>query len=394
VRAAWRAADRSAAVRAAAAGWRAAGLIDAATDAAVHELWPRRGPAVGPVWRVLIFVLTAIGTATLTAAFGISTAFHGPGSAAAVFGLCGALLAVATELILERCAFAPTGAETATSLFSAGYLCASTFLLLDAWGYRDRYALLAGLPVAAAILAAAAWRWGFRPAAAAATAAVLFFAAQCAAPWLLWSVLATLIVAGATRLLATRDLAPSHRDGLELARAAAIAGLYCAVNYYAADHGWIRELGRLPGAPRPRAGELPLLAAAAGSALFPAALLAWGLRTRDRAILLLGVLAAACSLVTIRLYVHVAPLWAALVAAGAALAAAALLLERWLRAGRDGERSGFTAAPLYDEGRRERLLPLAAAAVLAPAARVVPEAPRGVAGGGGGFGGGGATGQF
>ena len=83
-----------------------------------------------------------------------------------------------------------------------------------------------------------------------------------------------------------------------------------------------------------------------------------------------------------------------LAASGAALAGTSLLLERWLRSGADGERFGFTAAPLYDEGRRERLLPVAAALAMAPAARVLPDERPGVAGKGGAFGGGGADGSF
>ena len=107
-----------------------------------------------------------------------------------------------------------------------------------------------------------------------------------------------------------------------------------------------------------------------------------------------GIVAAALSLATIRFYVHVAPLWVVLAASGAALAGASLLLERWLKAGREGERHGFTAAPLLDEGRRERLLPVAAALALAPEARTLPDEQPGIAGRGGAFGGGGADGSF
>ncbi|MDP1908109.1 MAG: hypothetical protein Q8K85_07410, partial [Hyphomicrobium sp.] len=165
-------------------------------------------------------------------------------------------------------------------------------------------------------------------------------------------------------------------------------------NYYSVDKGFLEEIGRIAGAPRHRAGDISLLLAGLGSALFPLAILAWGLRSRDRALIAVGIIAAALSLTTIRFYIHVAPLWVVLAAAGSALAGTSLLLERWLRSGGDGERFGFTAAPRYDEGRRERLLPVAAALALAPAARIIPEEPPGGTGSGGTFGGGGATGSF
>ena len=52
----------------------------------------------------------------------------------------------------------------------------------------------------------------------------------------------------------------------------------------------------------------------------PPAVLAWGLRSRDRALIAVGIVAAALSLTTIRFYIHVAPLWVVLAASGAALA--------------------------------------------------------------------------
>ena len=161
---------------------------------------------------------------------------------------------------------------------------------------------------------------------------------------------------------------------------------------------WTRASSRrsaASSAPRAhRPGDVSLLLAGVGSALYPLAILAWGLRSRDRALIAVGIVAAALSLATLRFYIHVAPLWVVLAVSGAALAGTSLLLERWLRSGRDGERYGFTASPLYDEGRRERLLPVAAALALAPAARVLPDEQPGVNGRGGAFGGGGAAGSF
>ena len=251
---------------------------------------------------------------------------------------------------------------------------------------------------AAAVLALAAGRWGFRVYAGAAAGALLLLAANFPAPRLAWLAVAVgggaAIAPGAGAALARRDFTPSHRGGIALARAVALAAVYLAVNYLSVDKGFIEEIGRGHGAPHHRAGEIALLLAWAGTALYPPFLIAWGVRARDRALIALGIVAAGLSLATIRFYVHVAPLWLVLAASGAALAGASLLLERWLRSGTGGERGGFTAAPLYDESRRERLLPVAAALASAPEARVLPDEPRGVQGGGGELGGGGAAGTF
>lgn len=391
---AWRAADRAAELLAAARGWRAAGLIDQTAFTAIFTDHAPGGPQLGPIWRVLVFTCVVAGVSTATTivffGFGLREASD-VGILLLIFGIA---LAAVTDIVIERCSFRPTGAEAATSLLAVGYLCAAVFILVDDLHLHSREALRLTAPWCALVFALAAWRWGYRLYAGAAVFFVLLLAAQFPGARALWIVLAALIAAGASVARATRDLAPSHRAGVELARIVALAAIYAAVNYYSVDTGFLEESGRSAGAPRHRAGDFSLLVAGLGSALFPLAILAWGLRARDRALIVAGIVAAALSLTTIRFYVHVAPLWVVLAAAGAALAVTSLLLERWLRSGDAAERYGFTAAPLYDEGRREQMLPVAAALALAPAARIVPERSPGVGSGGGTFGGGGADGTF
>jgi hypothetical protein len=394
VKRAWRAADRAADLLAAARGWRAAGLVDAAAFEAIAAGLPVAGPRLGQIWRVLVFLCVVVGVSAATAISFISLGVRQAGGVGATLLLLGVGLAIATEVIIDRCAFQPTGAEAATSLLAVGYGCAAVYVLVDDLHLHGHEALRLSFPWCAAVLALAAWRWGFRLYAGAAALFVLLLAAQFPGGRLLWCGAAALMAAWASAAVATRELAPSHREGLELVRFVALAAIYVAVNYYSVDQGFLEELSRLPGGPRHRAGDASLLLAGIGSALFPPALFVWGVRSRERSLLLLGAAAAALSLTTIRFYVHVAPLWVVLAAAGAALAGTSLLLERWLRAGQDGERHGFTAAPLYDEARRERLLPVVAALALAPEARVLPEKPPGVNGAGGAFGGGGAGGAF
>jgi len=394
VKPAWHAADRTAELLAAARGWRAAGLIDEATSGAIAADHVATGPRLGSVWRILVFICVAIGGTTATTIIFISFGLRNGTGVGLTLLLSGLALAAITDVLLERCSFQPTGAEAATSLLAAGYLCAAAFALLDDLHLGERLTLHLTYPWCAAVFALAAWRWGFRLYAGAATVFALLLAAQFPGARPAWIAVAALLAAWSSVLGATRDLSPSHRGGVELVRIVALAAIYAAVNYYSVDKGWLEEIGRLVGAPHQRAGDLSLLLAGLGSALYPLALLAWGLRSRDRALIDLGIVTAALSLTTIRFYIHVAPLWVILTASGALLAGTSLLLERWLRAGRDGERRGYTAAPLYDEGRRERLLPVAAALALAPSPRILPAEPPGAPGRGGTFGGGGATGTF
>jgi len=394
VRQAWRAADRAAEVLGAASGWRAAGLIDETVFSAFAADHPRSGPNLGRTWRALVFVCVAVGVCTATVLSFFSFGVREEGDAAAILLVAGLALVALTDVIIERCAFRPTGADAATSLLAVSYLVAFAFLLMGHFHVRGAPATQLAFAWSALVLGLAAWRWGFCLYAAASAGAVVLLAAQFPSPRLAWIAAAALLARGAGVALARHDHAPSHRDGIELVRVTALTAIYVAVNYYSTEKGLLEEIGRAVGAQHHRPGALSLQLAGVASALYPLGLFAWGLRSRDRILIDLGMLTGALSLATLRYYVHAVPLWAVLALAGAAIAGASLLLERWLRAGRDGERAGFTAAPLYDEDRREQLLPIAAALAMAPAARTLPEEPRGVDGRDGGFGGGGAAGTF
>jgi hypothetical protein len=95
------------------------------------------------------------------------------------------------------------------------------------------------------------------------------------------------------------------------------------------------------------------------------------------------------SLVTLRLYLHLAPLSVALSIGGLAAIVLALFLRRWLDAGAGGERGGFTAEALFEDETRQRM---AEAAV--GVAQMTPPRPEPSLSGGGRSGGAGATGSF
>ena len=111
----------------------------------------------------------------------------------------------------------------------------------------------------------------------------------------------------------------------------------------------------------------------------------------------MGALAAIASLVTLRFYIHVAPLWVILTGSGAGAIALALGVRRWLDSSPAKERGGFTAEHLFEESRRKRLLETAAIlSSFTPAARELHDSSGGGGfdGGGGESGGAGATGEF
>src|SRR5262249_22675980 len=166
------------------------------------------------------------------------------------------------------------------------------------------------------------------------------------------------------------------------------------VNRYSVDRRAVEAMAR--GGTSSPAPSSPVVAATStlATALLPLVLIVWGLRRRQTLVLDLGIVFAALSLVTLRYYVHIAPLWALLTAAGATLVLGSLRVGRFLRDAPGGERRGFTSRPLF-RARSRGLETAAVAAVFAPEARPAPAAePGGFTPGGGRYGGGGATGDF
>jgi hypothetical protein len=134
--------------------------------------------------------------------------------------------------------------------------------------------------------------------------------------------------------------------------------------------------------------------AIAGTSLIPLAAIAFGVLTRRRLFLDVGLALGIVSLVTLRFYVHVAPLWVMLTLGGGAAIAAALALRRFLASGVGGERGGFSAKPLFEDPGKHRSLEVAAALAASPAVKVTASDDRSLAPGGGRFGGGGASGEY
>ncbi len=387
--------DRAESVRKAAAAWRRAGLVGDAVVAAVKARHPDDRSRVGPAFRVLLFLFTLV---AVGGAFGFFLALTGIdyGQDVAMSAVCllgGVAMIAATEVQIGRLRRRQGGTEAATSWLAISFLLAAAMVGFDS--IDNGWAPLSLL--AAALLALAAWRWGYPLYAGAAAVALLVASARLPTARLLWIVVPLIAAPVLLRLGRSPRLPPAHRASVTLAASVALAGLYAAVHLGSWEAHLIENLGGR----QPDAGwvdsELLWWGSVAATALVPVLLLAAGIRGRRYPLLLLGLGTAVASLVTLRYYVHLAPLWVVLTVSGALLLGAVLLLRRWLAAGPDGERHGFTAAPLFTDLDRQRILEAAAAAaVFAPDARSISSGPSEPAfkGGGGEFGGGGASGSF
>jgi hypothetical protein len=387
-------ADRAESVRDAARSWQRAGVVDEAVVAAVDARHPDDRVRVGPVFRVLLFLFTLIAVCGAFGFVSLLADFKNAGELSVLALLSGIAMAAGTEVQAGRLRRRQGGTEAATSFLAVGFLLsAAAWWLYKAQVAEDRIALALLCLVAAGLFAAAAWRWGYPLYAGAATAALLLALIPLPGARLLWIGLALAAAPGLLRLGLSPRLPPAHRASLTLAASVALTGLYAAVHLGSWESRLIEEAGgrTLPGWAN---DDSFWWFAAAATALVPAILLAAGLLQRRYALILLGVATAAASLVTLRYYVHLAPLWVILAGSGAFVVALALALRRYLASGPDGERHGYTASPLFADLARRRILEAGAAILaLTPEARSLQEEPK-YEGGGGEFGGGGASGSF
>ena len=385
--------ERAAEVHAAAQGWRRAGAIDEATHRRVREAFPDPCVTPGAVWRVLTGGMVAAIVLCTLAALALSV-WRRSSELQALLLLWGAACLVATEVLEASPRSARRGAAGATSVLGVGLLLVGLGLtLVETVRLRDDDAIDALLVAAVVTCALAAWRWGSPLFAGLAGAATFCALARLPQGRLLWLLAGAALAGASARWLDDGRLAPSHRVGAAVLTVIGIGAVYAAANVYSLDEGILEHLARLA----PSRDDLPRgarLAAVVATALLPPAVLAWGLGSRRTLLIDTGIVLLALSLVTLRHYVHVAPLWVVLAASGALLVLAALAVERALRRAHGGERAGFTAEPLFSDERRQQALQiLPVVTAFAPGAGTPGPEP-GFAGEGGRFGGGGAQEKF
>jgi hypothetical protein len=385
--------ERAAEVRDAASGWRRAGAITDATHDAIMQAYP--DPCVTPsvVWRVLTAVMVSVIAFCIFGALWIATRPDAAGSSL-LLGLCAAGCVVVAELLEASPRHARRGAAGAASFWGCLFAVVSLGAgLADSHIGIDR-TIHAVLLASVVVWGVGAWRWGNPLFAGISTVSLLVLLGRAPLGRLWWIVAGLVLTALAARAPDDGTLAPSHRRSAMVLTTLGIVATYVAVNVYSLDEHMLESL-RSFAPPQTEVPRVFFVLAALGTAVLPLAVLAWAIGSRRAYLLDLGIVLLALSLVTVRHYVHVAPLWVVLVAAGALLIALALALERMLRARPGGEAAGFTADALFSDERRQRLLQtVPVVATFAPAANAPSATPEGFSGQGGRFGGGGASDRF
>jgi uncharacterized membrane protein YgcG len=389
--AAW---ERAAEVHEAAQGWLRVGAIDEPTGQAIRGAFP--DPCVTPsaVWRVLTACVVAAVILCTFGAFSITSHPGDIGEQVLLFLFAGASL-VAADLLEASPRFARRGAAGAASFLGVGFLFVGFGLfLLDTMQMRFDDALDLILITSVLAWAAGCRRWGSPLFAALSAISLFLFLGRLPYGRVLCALVGMALAGLAARRLEKASWAPSHRRAAAVLVAAGIMAAYAAVNVYSLDEHLLEDLGRFAERRIVPSWGLVVLSAFA-TAVVPPAVLVWGARSRRTFLLDTGIVLLALSLLTLRHYVHIAPLWAMLILSGAALVILALAVERALWRAPAGDIAGFTADALFSDERRQHALQVVPVVAAFTSAAPGPTAQeKDFTGGGGKFGGGGAAEKF
>jgi hypothetical protein len=383
-------ADRNREVRRAALGWHRSGVLAASGLAEVTRLHPDDRIRLGPAFRALVFVFSALALVAFWL-LALALADWSPGFVGASALLYGAALAALTEVQIGALKRDQAGGEAATGLLSVAFLVGGAAWLLDeAFGMSGRSFVVVLLGIAVSLCAAGAIRWGSNVHAALAVLSFYGLLLNFVSARALWAASALVLAPLALRGSSAAGLAPRHRRSCEVVMALSVVVLYTAVHIGSWDSRLLEGVaGVWPEEPRSSSLRVPFVA---GTAVLPVTLIVLGIARRRLLLIRLGVALGVASLVTMRFYVHVAPLWVVLTSGGVAALALALGLRRFLASGPGGERFGFTADPLFDDPEKRHALEAAASiAAATPAARPISATSSSSFSGGGGESGGGGT---
>ncbi len=378
-------ADRRETVRESAREWLRAHWIDIETFRKIEEMYPDDRVRTSPAFRILFFGLTLAAIGGLLGAL-YSQIDHA--GTAALFALAaGGVCWVITNHLTGAARRRGGGIEAAFSVAAIGNLMiCSTAALAEYHLMHERWAVIMILLLLALLSAAAAWLWGYWPYMIASAASLFCAAMSLPAGRILW----ILGLGVAYRFLVlgwdSGGLPPSQRKCCAAFLTVALLGAYAAVNVFLLDQHSLRWFqGR---------DFFPRWLSICFTAALPCLLFWIGILRKRQVFLLLGFGLSLFSLLTLRMYVHVAPAWLLLASAGILLIICAALLRRFLESGAGSERAGFTAAPLTGQPEKHRAIEIVASiSTLTPESNEAPE-KSGFRGGGGTFGGGGASGKF
>jgi hypothetical protein len=378
-------ADRKQTVREAAREWLNAGWIDHDTYQGIEKKYADDRMRTGVAFRILFFVLT------LVAIGGMLGAIYVSANDEMLVAGCSLLAGVScwgiTEYLILSKKRRQGGIEAA---FSAAAIVNLTiglgvFLLRSHWIHDDSAARFVLLSLSL-LTGAAAWNWGYWPYSVLSAGSLFLLVLSLPGDRFIWIALTILIYPWLVRGCDSPKLPPSLRKCAAAFLITAIGTLYVVINIYLAGSHSLDLFHRIAGLPR----WLSILLTAA----LPIIVFAVGVIKRRRLFLVLGFLLGLSSLITLRFYIHVAPLWVVATGAGILLLCTAGALRRFLDSGANKERNGFTAALLTERPEKHRGVEiLASIATLTPGAAPASENPQ-YRGGGGEFGGGGASGEF
>lgn len=380
-------AERLAEVRRAARSWRKAGWIGAEAEAAIAARYADDRQRQGPALRTLFFLLTWFAISSGFGTFGLFlSVLNAP--ALLLFASGGVCIALA-EFAYGRLRLLDYGPESALSWCGVGSLLGGfAWLLLETVKPGETIGLLTLLGIAAVVFGLGAWRWGSWLMGTLAGAALFgIFAGLPAGRWA-WIVVGLL---GAALFLrgSESDLCPSHRRVCHALLVLCLGGVAFAFMPASNEGHWIEKLGLRSA----DASPVPMVLAWAGSFALATGLVLFALATRRRLLLDVGALLGGAFVVMVLDAWDAQPYWAVLCGGGIGLIGGALLIRRFLEAGPEHERAGFTEAALLEDAESRRLLEMAAVlATASPAARELPAADApGFQGKGGEFGGGGSS---
>jgi hypothetical protein len=386
--------ERAAEVHEAAQAWRRVGAIDEPTDHAIRVAFPDLCATPSTVWRVLTACVVAAVILCTFQAFSLAFQPGKIGHQVLLFLFAGASL-VAADLQEASPRFARRGAAGTASFLGVGFLLIGFgHFLLETRHMRFDDAIDAILVASLLAWAAGCRRWGSPLFAALSAISLFLFLGRLPYGRVLWALVGMALAGVAARRLDEASWAPSHRRAAAVLVVAGIMAAYAAVNVYSLDEHLLEDLGRFAARRFVPSRGLVVLSAFA-TAVVPPAVLVWGARSRRTFLLDTGIVLVALSLLTLRHYVHIAPLWAMLILSGAALVILTLTVERALRRAPAGEIAGFTADPLFSDERRQHALQVVPVVAAFTSAAPGPAAQeKDFTGGGGKFGGGGAGEKF
>lgn len=392
------AADDEARIRAAGRvrAWTRSGLLTAAQGIAIES---GLRVDVRRTNRYLRFALFVFGTIVVGAAVGLSLLLFDVRQDWAIAWtamLAGALALALAAVLVVRFRLYRFGIEEALAVWSVALEAFGAGFLASAGTHANDAPVLIAFGSAAFASVAVYWLFGYLYAACAAVVALAATAFWVGLPRFAAHLLAASMLIGV--FFAARRLRRPHGDDFPgddygVVEAVAWVGCYVVLNLRLTLSVMPAFLGIRA------AGDVPIAfywATYAATWLLPAAGLALGLREKHRPMIWSGIAIAIATLLTNKAYLGRTPNTWDPILLGVLLAATAILVRRWLMAGRGGHRHGFTVQSLVASDDQDGIGVLSSvAAVQQPmAARTRPETPAFEAGRGGRSGGAGGGTDF